>query len=122
MKKAGILAPVFFDGFGWRTEEENALVKLRCLARVDERAPFDADPAQQPDLLLFEKGEIEGKPNPVQRHGQRFEARFEQVYRPGCFDGTSFLAQDWKRAITIKWFVGSYDGETRILEERVTAR
>ncbi|MFO1051612.1 MAG: hypothetical protein U1F36_05320 [Planctomycetota bacterium] len=114
--------PVFFDGFGWRTEEENALVKLRCLARVDERAPFDADPAQQPDLLLFEKGEIEGKPNPVQRHGQRFEARFEQVYRPGCFDGTSFLAQDWKRAITIKWFVGSYDGETRILEERVTAR
>lgn len=114
--------PVFFDGFGWRTEEENALVKVRCLVRVDERAPFDADPEQDPGLRVLEKGEIEGAAVPIRRHGERFEARFFHVYRPGAFDGTSFLAQDWKRAPTIEWFLATYEGETRILAERVTTR
>lgn len=114
--------PVFFDGFAWRTEEENALVKVRCLVRVDERAPFDADPEKDPELRLLEKGEIEGAAVPIRRHGERFEARFVHVYRPGSFDGATFLAQDWKRAPTVEWFLTTCEGETRVLSERVTAR
>ena len=114
--------PVYFDGFGWQTQGESTLVQVQCLLTIDERAPFDADPEQNPELLLLRKGDIEGAPIPIRRYGQRLEARFEQVYRPGCFDGVTFLAQDWKRAVDIKWFLASYEGETRILEERVTAR
>jgi hypothetical protein len=114
--------PVWFDGFGWKTEGENPLVFLRALVRVDERAPFDADPQANPGLRLLLRGDQDGAPIPIRQFGERFEARFEQVYRPGAFDGVTFLAQDWKRAITVEWFVASYEGETTILSEEVSAR
>jgi hypothetical protein len=44
------------------------------------------------------------------------------VYRPGAFDPVQFLQQAWKRAPTIRYYVTTYQGEPRILSERVTAR
>lgn len=114
--------PVYFDSFAWREDGEESLVDLQCLVRIDERAPFDADPEQTDGLFLLDRGEMEGEPNPIRRYGERFEARFVQVYRPGAFDPVTYRELAWKRAPTIRWFVLTYEGETRVLEERVSAR
>lgn len=114
--------PVFFDSFGWRADGEEPLVELECLVRIDERAPFDADPERTDGLWLFREGEPDGAPNPIRRYGERFEARFMHVYRPGAFDPVTFRQLAWKRAPTLRWFLLTYEGETRILAERITAR
>ncbi|MEY2981924.1 MAG: hypothetical protein RL562_2151 [Planctomycetota bacterium] len=114
--------PVWFDRFGWREDQEDATVGVQCLVRIDERAPFTADPETTDGLWLWEEGEVGGFPHRVRRFGERFEARFEHVYRPGAFDPILFRANSWKRAPSIREFVLTYEGETRVLEEKVTAR
>jgi hypothetical protein len=114
--------PVWFDAFGWREDNQETLVDVQCLLRIDERAAFDADPEQTDGLWRLEDGEVAGAPHRLGRHGERFEARFVHVYRPGAFDPLTFRANAWKRAPTVDWFLLTYEGETRVLAERVTAR
>ena len=101
---------------------QEATVGVVCLARIDERAPFSSDPEVTDGLWLWEDGETAGAPHRVRRFGERFEARFEHVYRAGAFDPVLYRANSWKRAPSIRDFVLTYEGETRVLEEKVTAR
>ena len=115
-------APVYFTGLLWEAEEVDPRVQLHCLVRIDGRGSFAADPKQTPGLFRFEKGKIDGKANPIGFQGSRLEARFVTRYQPGVFDGATFKENAWKMAPRCKAVGFTYEGESRILEERVTAR
>ena len=84
--------------------------------------PPAAVPETTPGLFVFDDGAPDGRANPLMRHGRRFQVRFEHVYKPGAFDPQLFVLQGWKQAPTLRWFLLSYDAETRILDEQVTTR
>lgn len=113
----------YYTSLGWEEENEDAkLVDIQCLARVDGSAPFTADPTAIAGLYRFEAGSVDGRGNKIARQGDMLEARFHVLYRPGCFDPVTFLAHSWKYAPLVNAVVVSFEGEPRILEERVTAR
>ncbi|MBK8978077.1 MAG: hypothetical protein IPM29_19405 [Planctomycetes bacterium] len=114
--------PAFFGGVAWEADLPDATVDLYCYARLDERGSFDNDPAQTPGLWLLREGQPGGQPNAIRSHGRHLELRFVNVYEPGAFDPTLFLAQGYKRTPRLRWFFVDYEGEPRILDERVTAR
>ena len=113
------LAPVYFDKLWWEDDDPDPLVDVHCVLRIDGGSSFADDPDEEPSLFLFEKGD---PPNLIQRQGSRLEARFYTVYRPGAFDPQLFRAHSWKRAPTVRSMILDYQGESRLLTERVTAR
>ncbi|MCC6673272.1 MAG: hypothetical protein IT458_19570, partial [Planctomycetes bacterium] len=115
-------SPVYYTGITWEEELPDPLVDLHCYVRVDERSRFDQEPGVAPGLYLFRDPLANGRPNPIGWQGSRLEARFVHVYRPGAFDPITFQGQAWKRAPTVKSVRIGYEGGSRILEERVTAR
>ncbi len=113
----------YYTALGWEEQnEEGKLVDIQCLARIDGAAPFTADPANTAGLYRFEAGSVDGKGNRLARQGDMLEARFHVLYRAGCFDPVTFLAHAWKYAPLVNAVVVSFEGEPRVLEERVTAR
>ncbi|MCA8942037.1 MAG: hypothetical protein KDB80_05700 [Planctomycetes bacterium] len=112
----------WFDRFGWIEEGNSELVDLQCYVRVDHRGRFDADPEETPGLFRFRKGEHQGGLNRIGMLGSAIELRFCVEYKPGAFDGQTFLAQDWKYAPILREFVLVSESEPRILSERITAR
>ncbi len=114
--------PVWYSGIYWEEEEEDSLVDVQCLLRVDGQGSFADDPEKNPNLFLFPEGSIEDLPVPIQRQGSRVEARFRSVYKPGCFDPQEYLAHGWKKAATVNAVLITLEGEGRILVERVSAR
>ena len=116
------LAPVFFKSLYWQEEEVDALVDVHCLVRVDGLGSFAADPATQDGLFLFSDGYPSQAPNPINWQGSRFEARFMTVYKPGAFDPQTFVSNAWKKSAKVRAVVADYEGEGRILSERITAR
>ena len=80
------------------------------------------DPETNPHLFRFTDGDPGDQANPIRRAASRLEARFVTVYRQGAFDPEQFLLQSWKRTPTIQWFLLTFEGEGRILSERITAR
>jgi len=114
--------PAWFTGFGWEEEDPQELVDLQCLLRIDGYGSFADDPEETAGLYLFAEESIGGELHPLNRSGSRAEASFVTIYRPGCFDADSFLAQDWKRGPIIKGFLLRYEGETRVLKETISAR
>ncbi len=114
--------PAYFESFGWEEDLQDAQIDLKCYVRIDGHGKWSDDPDTTDGLYLFDDGQPDGKLNPIQRYGERFEARFVQVFEPGAFDPVEFRAQAWKKAPTLRSYVVHYAGETRILSERVTAR
>ena len=114
--------PVFFESFGWQLEDRDALVDLECYLRIDGRGEFSDDLEQPGELMLLTEGQVGDDLNPIDRPGSLIEARFAVKYRAGCFDPVTFMAQAWKKAPMLKWFGLRYQGESRILAEKVTAR
>ena len=84
--------------------------------------PTGVAPIDAAVFFVFDDGAPDGRANPLMRHGRRFQVRFEHVYKPGAFDPQLFVLQGWKQAPTLRWFLLSYDAETRILDEQVTTR
>lgn len=116
------IAPVFWKSLTWRQEVPDASVDLECLARFDQRVPFTADPAANPDLRLLSRGAGNDRPFMLGRQATQLELRFVANYRPGCIDLTTFRAHGWKTTPTVREVRVEYESEGRILEERVTAR
>jgi hypothetical protein len=115
-------APVFFAGLFWQEDRADPLVDLQCLVRIDGQGSFADDPQRSRHLLHFVDGSAGERPNPINRQASRLEARFFPVYRPGAFDPVQFRANSWKRAPTVRAVLATFEGESRILSERVTAR
>ena len=107
---------------GWREEETDPLVDVHCYVRVDGRGRFSDDPDVTEGLFLFTDGDPNDRTNPIGAAGSRLELRFVTVYRSGAFDPDQFLRQSWKRAPSIEWFIVTYEGDGRILSERITTR
>ncbi|MEO0478823.1 MAG: hypothetical protein AAF196_05030 [Planctomycetota bacterium] len=114
--------PAWFDGFLWNEQNDDELVDIRALVRIDDTAGWDADPEDDPNLWFFEDGAPDDEPNPIEQYGQKFQARLMHVFRPGAFDPVTFLAQGWKRAPRLKWWLLRYEGEPRVLTEEVRTR
>lgn len=116
------LAPVYLKSLYWQEEEADALVDVQCLFRVDGLGSFADDPEKRDGLFSFTDGAVNQQPNPLNWQGSRFEARFMTVYKPGAFDPTANLSHSWKKTPKVRAVVVDYEGEGRVLSERITAR
>ncbi|MBL9078620.1 MAG: hypothetical protein JNL08_14005 [Planctomycetes bacterium] len=115
-------APSFFRTLRWREESRDARVDVVCLVRADGRAPFAADPATTPDLWRFEQPADAATAHRIATQASRLEIRFATVYRPGVLDLVGFTAHGWKTTARVEDVRLEYDGQPRIVDERVTAR
>jgi hypothetical protein len=113
----------WFKELGWQEQsDEQKLVDLQCLVRVDGKPSFVDEPNPKAGLYKFADASIEGRGNRIDRQGDLLEARFYVLYRAGAFDPFNFLVHAWKKAPLVNGVVLGLEGEPRILEERVTAR
>ncbi|MEM7198973.1 MAG: hypothetical protein AAF628_01825 [Planctomycetota bacterium] len=116
------LAPVYFRSLWWDDDEPDPLIDQQCLVRIDGRGSFADDPETTPGLFLLEDGAPGELPNPLGWQGSRLEARFFARYRRGAFDANRFGQGAWKKAPTVRALEILYEAESRLLEERVSAR
>jgi hypothetical protein len=113
----------YFTELMWREDnDEQKLVDLQCLVRLDGKGGFADDPSAGPNFRKFEHGTVDDRGNKIDRQAETLEARFFVTYRSGAFDPVGFLVHGWKKAPIVTGVVLSFEGEPRILEERVTAR
>ncbi len=115
-------APVFFRTLHWREEARDPRVDVVCLVRADGRADWAADPATTPDLWRFEQPGDSDTVHRIATQASRLEVRFHTVYRPGVLDLVTFRAHGWKTSVRVEDVRLEYEGQRRIVEERVTAR
>ena len=113
------LAPVYFRSLTWREERDDERLDVACLVRIDGRGTFADDPDTTQGLWRFDEA---ARAQPIGWQGSRIEARFSTIYRPGSFDPQTFRAQTWKKAPMVRAVLLDYEGESRVLEEQVTAR
>ena len=113
----------YFTELMWREDnDEPKLVDLQCLVRLDGKGGFADDPLAGPSLRKFEQGSVDDHGNKIDRQAETLEARFFVTYKGAAFDPFTFLMQGWKKSPSVTAVVLSFEGEPRILEERVTAR
>ena len=60
--------------------------------------------------------------NRIARQASRLEVRFYTVYQPGCLDLQAFTQHGWKTSARVEDVRVQYEGQSRILDEQVTAR
>lgn len=113
----------WFKELGWQEQnDEQLLVDLQCVVRVDGKPSFLDEPNPKTGLFKFADASVNGRGNRIDRQGDLLEARFYVLYRSGAFDPFNFLVHAWKKAPLVNGVVLGLEGEARILEERVTAR
>jgi hypothetical protein len=115
-------APAFFRTLHWREETRDPRVDIICLVRADGRAPWSADPATTPDLWRFEQAADSDIVHRIATQASRLEVRFETVYKPGVLDLVTFRQHGWKTSARVEDVRLDYEGQRRIVDERVTAR
>ncbi len=115
-------APVFFRDLQWREETTDPRVQVICRVRTDSLAPWTADPAEHPGLWEFSGGSSDSEPHRIARQASRLEVRFYTVYQPGCLDLQAFTQHGWKTSARVEDVRVQYEGQSRILDEQVTAR
>ena len=81
-----------------------------------------ADPAEHPSLWEFAGGASDRSAHRISRQASRLEVRFHTVYQPGCLDLQAFTQHGWKTSARVEDVRVQYEGQTRILDEQVTAR
>lgn len=115
-------APVFWKALSWRQETTDSTVELECLCRLDGKPAFADDPQNSVGLLRFQRLAGDDKPSLIGREGALLEARFQVIYRPGCLDLQTHMASGYKTTIKVKDVWAEYEGQGRIVDEKVTAR
>ncbi|PIE22713.1 MAG: hypothetical protein CSA62_11005 [Planctomycetota bacterium] len=115
---------IFVTRVSWEEEIPDPTLDLVLLVRCDERAPWTADPRQNPWLWRFRHPRSpSGDPElRVMAQGSKWEFRFGALYRSGAFDPERFRATGWKRTPILRKFSWSYEGQTRIFRERESSR
>jgi len=115
-------APVFFRTLYWQQETQDALVEVVCLLRADEHGSFRDDPKATFGLQQWNKPPVADRPYVLGIQATQLELRFAHVYKPGCLDLATYRAHGWKTAPRVKDVRLEYEGEGRVLAERVTTR
>lgn len=115
-------APVFFRDLQWRQETTDSRVRVIARVRTDSLAPWTASPEDYPGLWEFQGGSSQSEPHRIARQAARLEVRFHTVYQPGCVDLQAFTQHGWKTSARIEDVRIQYEGQSRILDEEVTAR
>ena len=115
-------APVFFRSLTWSEETQDATVDAVCLVRADGRSSFRDEPNKAPMLWQFTRGAGNDKPSVLGVQATQLEVRFATVYKSGCLDLAAFRAHGWKTSPRIKDVRLDYEGEGRVLAERVVNR
>jgi hypothetical protein len=125
---------LFVQGLYWEDETFDATCKPLALLRTDQMSPWSGVPVEitdkgelkppdaVPGLFRFKQGRIDDKPNKLAVQGSQFEVRIFHVYQGGAFDPVLFNAPGWKTAPRVRNVAIPYQGETRILEQKETAR
>ncbi|MCC7061473.1 MAG: hypothetical protein IT456_01635 [Planctomycetes bacterium] len=115
-------APSFYRTLTWKEETQDALVAVACLGRTDSKAPWTADPATTPGLWSWKRSAGNDEPSLIGAQASRFEVRFAVVYKPGAVDVITGKAHAWKTTARIEKVRVQYDGQSRIFDQRVTAK
>lgn len=115
-------APVFYRDVQWREETIDPRVRVICRVRTDSLAPWTADPSEHPGLWEFSGGSADSEAHRIGRQASRLEIRFHTVYQPGCLDLQAFTQHGWKTSARVENVRVQYEGQSRILDEQVTAR
>lgn len=115
-------APSFYRSLTWKQETQDALVDIVCLVRTDSKAPWTADPATTAGLWQFKRGAGNDEPSVIGAMASRLEVRFAVVYKPGVVDVITGKAHAWKTTARVEKVRVQYDGQTRIFDQRVTAK
>jgi hypothetical protein len=115
-------APSFYRSLTWREETQDALVDVICLARTDSKAPWTADPAATAGLWQFTRNAGNDEPSVLDAQASRLEVRFAVVYKPGVVDLITGKAHAWKTSARVDKVRVQYEGQTRVFDQRVTAR
>jgi len=115
-------APVYFRTLSWEEEVQDGTVDVCCLLRSDERAAWTDEPGKTPWLRRYVRAAVEAQPALLDLQATQLELRFCTEYRTGCLDLQTFTAHAWKTAPRVRHVDLEYEGEGRILFERVTAR
>lgn len=115
-------APAFFRTLQWREETRDARVDVVCLVRADGRAEWTDDPEPTPDLWRFEQAADAAVQHRIATQASRLELRFETVYKSGVLDLVTFLQHGWKTTARVEDVRLEYEGQRRIVDERVTGR
>ncbi|MBX3464478.1 MAG: hypothetical protein KF830_15015 [Planctomycetes bacterium] len=115
-------APAFFRTLSWREETRDPRVDVVCLVRADGRADWTADAAATPGLWRFEQAAASAEPHRLAVQASRLEVRFQAVYRPGALDLATFRQHGWKTTARVEQVRLDYEGQRRIVDERVTVR
>ncbi|MBL8727724.1 MAG: hypothetical protein JNM25_04785 [Planctomycetes bacterium] len=115
-------APAFFRTLHWREETRDPRVDVICLVRADGRAPWSAEPATTPDLWRFEQAADSDIVHRIAAQASRLEVRFATVYKPGVLDLVTYRQHGWKTSARVEDVRLDYEGQRRIVDERVTAR
>ena len=93
-----------------------------CLVRTDSKAPWTGDPAATPGLWRFTRESGDDRTSTIGSQASRLEIRFGTVYKPGVFDFVTGKVHAWKTTAKVDQVRVQYEGQGRILDERVTAR
>lgn len=115
-------APVLFTALRWEEELPDALVDVHCTARIDRRGRFWDDPERVAGLFRFEAPQDNERDQVLLYQGSQLELRFQTVYRRGAFDPVTWNSRAWKTAPVLRKIRVEYEGDSRILEQRVTSR
>jgi len=114
-------APVLYRTLRWREESTDPRVGIVCLVRSDSKAPWSSEPGT-PGFWRFEKNPTNDVPHRIDAPGSRLEIRFLAAYKPGVIDLQTFRAHAWKTSVRVEDVHLEYEGQSRIFDEKVTAR
>src|SRR5690606_8722844 len=97
-------------------------VDVVCTVRTDPRVAWSAEPAVGSGLVVFRRSPGDDRWSRLVAQSARVELRFATVYEPGAIDLQGFGAHAWKTTARIDEVRVDYEGQLRILDEKVTAR
>jgi hypothetical protein len=115
-------APAYFRSVQWREQKQDPRLQIVCQVRADGLADWASDPQQTSNLWQFEAKDGDQRPMPLAVQATRLEVRFGMLYRPGSVDLVLGTAHAWKTTARIDRVRVDYEGQSRILDEQVTAR
>jgi hypothetical protein len=115
-------APSFYRGLRWREETRDSTVDVECTVRTDPRVSWTAEPSPGSGLTRFRRSTGDDRWSRLAAQASRLELRFATVYEPGAIDLQSYAAHAWKTTVRIDDVRVDYEGQLRILDEKVTAR
>ncbi len=88
----------FFRRLWWKEKSDDPNVSVECLARLDGRSRWTAEPNRADGLWLFTKPSVDGGANRIERGGERLEMRFGVRYAVDAFDVIVPMTNDLKRS------------------------